>query len=61
MAFALFLEESMATPEHGLNTQISNERGKWVGKMNTIVRSVAPEHREWRQEHLEFKPAWAIQ
>lgn len=61
MAFALFLEESMATPDHRLNTQISSERGKWVGKMNTIVRSVAPEHREWRQEDLEFKPAWAIQ
>lgn len=61
MAFALFLEESMATPDHGLNTQISNERGEWVGKMNTIVRSVAPEHRERRQEHLEFKPAWVIQ
>lgn len=61
MAFALFLEKSMTTPDHGMNTQISNKRGKWVRKINTIVRSVAPEHRERRQEDPEFKPAWATQ
>lgn len=61
MAFALFLEKSMTTPDHGMNTQISNERGKWVGKINIIVRSITPEHRERRQEDLEFKPAWTIQ